>query len=245
MLFLFPKKKIVLDCFTSENYVIEYAPINFAIKHIPEWWKNLPVPHEHEPIVNMRNCVGMIEYYKRSIAIPIWSDLLIQIEDDKSYRWQFSDLKSVARVHPEPQMSNFLSTHGHLKIESPWRLASEKGLNWVWSHPTYNYPFSSDIACLPGITDFYYQHSVNVNMMLLTENKKKILIKQGQPIALLTPMSDRKIKIVRHLVDEKEIRRIDNKINPISFLSKYKSIIKRKEQFKNCPYQKDTNVTKL
>jgi hypothetical protein len=243
MLFLFPKKKIVLDCFTSEKYAIEYAPINFAIKHIPEWWKDLPVSRNNELVENMRNCVGMVEYYKRSIAMPMWSDLLIQTEGNKNYQWQFSDFKSIAKIHNESQMSNFLSNYGHLKIQSPWRFASEKSLNWVWSHPTYNYPFSSDIACLPGITDFYYQCSVNVNIMVLTENKKDILIKQGQPIALLTPMSDRKIKIVRHLVDEKEIKRIDSKVASISFSSKYKNIVKRKEQFKDCPYKKDTNVT--
>jgi hypothetical protein len=235
MLFLFPKKKITVNCFTSHAYVMEYSPINFAIKHMPDWWKNLPKSYENELAKNMRKCFGMIDYYKKSIAIPMWSDILIKINSD-GYQWQYSDLRSKATIHDHIQMNGFLNDYGHLKFETPWTIASEKNIDWIWSHPTYNYPFSSDIACLPGITNFYYQHHCNINIMIFTGQQKKILIKQGQPVALLTPMSDRKIKIVRHLVDEKEIEKMRNKSIDISFANKYENLIKRKNQFNDCPF---------
>jgi hypothetical protein len=143
VLFLFPKKKIVLDCFTSHAYVIEYSPINFAIKHIPDWWKNLPKSYENGLSKNMRHCVGMVDYYKKSIAIPMWSDLQIKTHGDKKYEWQFSDLQSEAAIHSRTQMGEFLDGYGHLKLATPWNFVSEKDINWVWSHPTYSYPFSN------------------------------------------------------------------------------------------------------
>jgi hypothetical protein len=236
MLFLFPKKKITVNCFTSQAYVMEYSPIHFAIKHMPEWWKDLPKSYEDELAKNMRKCSGMIEYYKKSITIPMWSDILIKTNYDKSYQWQYSDLQSQATIHGRSQIAGFLNDYGHLKLVSPWMIASEKNIDWVWSHPTYSYPFSSDIACLPGITNFYYQHKCNINIMIFTGQQKKILIKQGQPVALLTPMSDRRIEIVRHLVDEKEIEKMSSRSIDISFANKYKNIIKRKNQFNDCPF---------
>jgi hypothetical protein len=52
-------------------------------------------------------------------------------------------------------------------------------------------------------------------------------------------MSDRKIKIVRHLVDKKEIERLKSRSSYISFFQRYQNMIKRRNQFSDCPYRKD------
>jgi hypothetical protein len=241
MLFKFPKNKIVLDCFTSERYAIEYAPIDFAIKHIPNWWKNLPKSYldtnEFTQSPTMKHCVGMVDYYKNSIAIPLWSDLSIKVNEDKSYKWQFSDRRTQAGFHSmEKQANGFLSNFFHFKIISPWAFKTKEMINWVWSHPTYNYEFSEDIVSLPAIVNYEHQNSTNINLMVSTKEPKIINISQGQPMAVLTPMSDRKVEIIRHLVSEKEFDSILSMQARISFLNKYKKIVKRKEQFSGCPY---------
>ena len=41
-MFLFKKKKVVLNCYTYRPDVYSYFPIERSSKHIPEWWKKLP-----------------------------------------------------------------------------------------------------------------------------------------------------------------------------------------------------------
>jgi hypothetical protein len=236
IIFKFPNKKITLDCFTYESYVIEYAPINFAIKHIPDWWKNLPIkemdinnPFAHK---NMRHCVGMVDYYKKSIAIPLWSDLMIECYGSNSFKWQFSDRKTEIKNHDTKiQATGFLNNYQHLKIISPWMFRSKKEVNWVWSHPTYNYPNSQDLVCLPAITDFYYQNATNINLMIDAGSPKNIALQHGQPLALITPMSDKKIEIKNHLISFEEWNNIANLSTGITFKNKYANIVKRKNQF--------------
>jgi hypothetical protein len=243
MLFKFPQKKIILDCFTSDSYVVEYSPINFAIKHIPEWWKKLPTPEfdvTKNPMYkqNMKHCVGMIDYYKNSIAIPLWSDLAIGTNGDNQFIWKFSDGKTRIEQHNLiTEATGFFNDYTHIKIMSPWFFKSEKDINWIWSHPTYNYSNENNFVYLPGIVSFYYQHSVNINMMFYAAPFKKIMISQGQPLALLTPMSDRKVEIINHLVSAEEMNKLKQKQIPITFLNKYKNVVKRKNQFIGCPYK--------
>jgi hypothetical protein len=88
MLFLFPKKKIVLDCFTYSESVLQTAPITNAMKHIPSWWKKLPSAHFEEtffPTPTMKGCVGMVDYYANSVALPLWSEIIINVDSNKNY----------------------------------------------------------------------------------------------------------------------------------------------------------------
>ena len=236
MLFKFLEKKIVLDCFTSEPAVIEYAPIHYAIKHVPDWWKKLPVNGDDVSGGNMRFCAGMVEYYKKSIAIPAWSDFYVNFFGKDSFSWEFSDGKSNAVHHPVMQRDGFLPDYVHLKMSSPWLFKSQKGVQWVWSHPSYNYAQNNDIVSLPGITDFYYQHATHINIMFHYISEKKIFIPQGQPLVVLTPMSERKVEIVRHLVDKEEMIRLNCRSYAITFQNKYKTIMEKKDQFADCPY---------
>lgn len=238
MIFKFPKKKIVLDCFTSEIYAAEYAPVSYAIKHMPDWWKNLPSesPGSHE--VNMRNCAGMVDYYKKSVTIPLWTDLDIGVNADQSINWQFSDRITQATHHRNTQYTGFLDGFTHIKIESPWFFKSEKEIDWVWSHPVYNYSHHADTVSLPGITNFYHQHSTHINLLVRANKEKRVFIPQGQPMAILTPMSDRKVEVVRHLVSPEEISLLTKKSAAITFKAKYKKAVSRSEQFQDCPFHK-------
>lgn len=241
MIFRFPQKKIVLDCFTDNSSVIELAPVLPAVKLIPDWWKNLPQSMFDEETLNgvttMKNCVGMVDYYAKSIAIPMWCDVSIKINKNKTYNWQFADRISKAEVHNiEEQAKGFLPEHGHLKLVSPWLFKTKENINWVWSHPTYNYANNADITSLPAISNYYHQNGSNINMMINLNSAKTIVIPHLTPVALLTPMSDRKVEVVRHLVSTEEFQKITNRNTTITFINKYKKIIKTKKQLGNCPF---------
>lgn len=242
MLFLFPKKKIVLDCFTYSKAIIETAPIHNAIKHIPEWWKRLPNVYYKNmlPYPTMKFCTGMVDYYTNSIALPLWSDLIINVNSNKTFQWQFSDGVSEAQIHDPQQAPNLFNDHYYLKLATPWLLKTKKDIKWLWSQPIYS--FSSDIAnlkILPGMLNFYHQHAANVNMLIPLNEPKQYLLQQGQVLAHLTLLSEYNFKVVRHLIDKSEYTKMFESQSSITFINKYKNIIKQKKKFSDCPYKKD------
>jgi len=244
MIFKFPKKKLVLDCFTHHEYIAKTAPILPAIKVIPDWWRGLPSSFYEEsfhPFPTMKNCVGMIEYYKKSIVIPMWSELAVSIEPNGMYRWQFSDGTTEAKPHDiTKQATGFLNDYAHLKISSPWLLRTKEDISWVWSHPTYSYPKSHNIVSLPAIVKYNTQFSTNINILISRKEQGIITIPQGQPMVFMTPMSDKKVEIVRHVISKEEWDTKNAISNSISFIDKYRVGIKKAEQFSDCPFHNHT-----
>jgi hypothetical protein len=241
ILFKFPKKKITLDCFTSEAHILRTAPIVPAIKLIPEWWKKLPNSYyknnEFSPSSTMKHCIGMVDYYKKSIVLPLWSDLAINIKSSREYYWQFSDRYSTAVQHNmEKQATGFLNGYSHIKLITPWAFKTKENISWVWSHPTYSYPNSHEVVSLPAVVNHLYMHGTNINLLFSANTPKTIIIPQGQPLVHIIPMSDRKVEIVRHLVSEAEYKKIKSVSTHITFLDKYIKTLDRIKQFKNCPF---------
>ena len=243
MIFKFKQNKIILDCFTQEDYVINYAPIDYAIKHTPIWWKELlPTVLNDDgfsPMATVKKCIGISDYFKYSIVMPLWSDLSIRIAENKSYQWHFSDGTTNAIVHDiANQATNFLNGYGHIKIISPWLFKTKENIKWIWTHPTYSFKDSSDITSLPAIIDYKYQTGTNINIMLNLSNLKNILIPHGEPLVYMIPMSEKKVEIVNHLVSEKEYKSIQSINTSISFIDKYAKIKNKTQKFSKCPFHK-------
>lgn len=248
MLFKFLKKPIVLDCFTASEQVASVAPIKHAYKTYPDWWNNLyagpqDVNHLHG---NMRNCMGMTDYFKKSIHIPMWSDLHIEVQEDKRYSWKFADGWSQTEVHPKEQYGDFLNPQksAHMKITSPWLFDCKDNIDWVWSQPIYNYPETHGIVLLPGIVNYKKINATNVNFIIDVEKPKSIFIPVTQPIISLTPMSDRKIVINRHVISAEEFSNMYLKYSSVSFNNNVRKIHKYKELNKGCPYSHYLNKAK-
>jgi hypothetical protein len=244
MIFKFPQKKIVLDCFTDSEITIKAAPIDFAVKHMPDWWKELPATHttEWSPAGTMKGCMGLIDFYKYSVAIPLWSDLSISIQN-KQYQWLFADTATNAQVHRlEVEATGFMpKNYGHLKIISPWVFSCKEDVKWLWNTPLYNLNENPDIVILPGILNYRHQSATNINMLFDISKDRKVLIKLGTPLALITPMSDRRVEIVRHLISREEYL---NKVkNNLSFTRKYEKVKELTEKFSSCPFHNHTGNT--
>lgn len=242
-MFLFKKKDIVLDCFTKNEGIIKTAPIVPAIKNTPEWWRDLPAyteaPDVNYPVHTMKHCTGVVDYYAKSIALPLWSELQIEIDERNLYNWQFADMETVAHPHhANIQAPGFLSDYGHIKIISPWLFKTKEEISWVWSHPVYNFPDSNDIVSMPAVVNYKWQRSTNLNVFVNLKQPKKITLKPGQTMALMTPMSDRKVKVVRHLVSKEEFEQLFTGNRVFTFYNTYNSRKNLVEKFKECPFKK-------
>jgi hypothetical protein len=182
----------------------------------------------------MKTCIGMYDYYAKSIALPLWSDLCINVNEASEYYWQFSDGQSTATPHEKDQYTGFsiTETHGHLKLEAPWRFHTKHNLDWLYTQPIYGYKNIKDYVFSQGLLNFSRQGGVNIQLFIDITQAKTFLIPFGTTF-LLTPMSDKKVIVHRHLISEELFSSKKSMSSGISFINKYK----RQSKTQKCPYK--------
>ena len=238
MMHFFIRPKIHIDAFTCRRDVIEYAPIVNGIEAIPEWWKKLPKATSHTmgsffPSATMKTCVGMRDYYHKSIAMPLWSDIYFEVSAGE-YRWQFVDEQSDASIHSESQFNGFLnsSEYGHVKIISPWVLSTKSDLNWIQSQPIYNREELKNYSLAQGLLNFKRQHSAHIQLFLNLSSPRQFVI-PFKSVFLLTPLSDKKVVVHRHLITKEQFLSKEELSVPPTRINKY-SI---QNKLPKCPYK--------
>jgi hypothetical protein len=237
VLFIFRKSKLVLDCFTSKEYVFKNNKINYATQFYPEWWKNTPkeIMLGITPASTLKKCQGVIDTYKIGAMLPLWADLAINIQN-KHFQWQFADYMTLGVQHDSKQWDTFAdpNEYGHLKIDSPWKCKTKTDINFYFTSPFWNHPIDRPYETLSGTLNFKYQHTTNINIMFNKSKDRHFVVKQGTPMIHLIPISDKQLIIKHHLVDDKEI---NNMNNTFAFTNSYKINKQRilKEESK-CPF---------
>jgi hypothetical protein len=237
MMHFFIRPKIHIDAFTHRRDVIEYAPVVNGIEVIPEWWKKLPkTTCSHEdffPTATMKTCVGMRDYYHKSIAMPLWSDIHVDVLNGE-YRWQFADGVSNAAIHSEAQFNGFLNRaeYGHIKIESPWLLTTKSDLNWIQTQPIYNRKELKNYSLAQGLLNFKLQHTSNIQMFLDLSTDRQFVIPFNS-IFLFTPLSDKKVVVHRHLITKEQFASKEELSTPSVRINKYSM----HRKLPKCPYK--------
>jgi hypothetical protein len=240
MIFLFPKKKVVLDCFTSAPEVFEFVPIVEATKCLPTWWKELPKNKvcfkslDNLEATNMKHCVGFTDLYKNSFVIRMWSDLLLGIGKigTTDYRWGYADKKSSLTFHPAVQRGSYLNEkeYQHFKLDSPWILKTNRYVNFFWAGATWNMEQPEKIIWLPAVNNYYHQASTSINFMCKRENEtKEVLIPFAEPLIYITPLTEHEVVLKNHLVSNLELNTIENRTKFMSsFVGSYSKLRKIK-----------------
>jgi hypothetical protein len=234
----FRPSRIHLDCFTYRKDVIDYAPVVNAIEAMPQWWRELPKDSQTRftPTPTMRTCVGMIDYYKNSVALPLWSDLCLEASH-KKFEWQFSDGQTVGAPHAESQFNGFSAAKGfvHLKIESPWLFISKDNLNWMMSDPIYSRNTLKRYMVGQGLLNFSKQHNTHIQLFVDTAFEDKFIL-PFKTNFLFTPLSDKKVVVHRHLIDAEEYSLKNSHRTRITFLNAYRT----QQRAVKCPYKDET-----
>ena len=246
-MFLFKKKKVVLNCYTYRPDVYSYFPIEKSSKHIPEWWKNLPnqiylTEDTFMQAPTMKSCVGFVNYYNCAIAIPMWSDCKIITNTQKNeINWLFSDQATIAMSHHHGQKGEYLlnseSSYAHMKIDTPWLFQCEEEVNFLFSGNTWSLDTPEKIIIPPGIINYKYQNATNINMFIKMDNTISLL-NAGIPYVHVFPMTEREIEIKTHFVDYQQYMAIystgvTNFFNKSYY--KHKKIMQDKEKLSKCP----------
>jgi hypothetical protein len=211
MIFLFKKKEIFIDAFTTHKEVHDFFPIDHAVKFMPDWWKKIPKNQETEnsfvgstPSMSMRHCSGIIDYYRNGFIMPLWSDIKLKIGFD-SVTYQFAADHHKIESHGEKQHNNSFQNYHHIKFCCPWHLKTKSDVQFLCTMPTWNLrQFWDKIQILPGVMDFKFNSGLNVNTFFKKDDYS-VLLEAGTPLYYISPLTDKQIKIKNHLVSESEI----------------------------------------
>ena len=217
------EEPIYLDCYTYSHYAYNHAKIDYSRKYFPEWFKTLnknALPSD----ATMKNCEAFTDYYSKGIVIPLWGELDVTVHalketDDENtpiFSWQSSneDFDLHSTFHSQDQFAGFGTSNTHnLKMKSPWGFKTTEPIHFVWGQPTWSQPKTfHDVTGLPAVIQFKSQAYTNINYMFEQKTEEqKFNFQPLTPIAMMHPMTERRVEIRNHLVS----------------LDKYQKIIRR------------------
>jgi hypothetical protein len=118
--------KITVDCFTVLDYVHDYTPIDYGTKFFPQWWKETPATCQENSNLTIKNCIGVIDFFKKSLVIPSWfqMDLTVYpINDPEKRFYSYESSNQHTRdteSHHKTQFEHFAENDGqNIKLTSP------------------------------------------------------------------------------------------------------------------------------
>jgi len=239
MFFWFKRKKIILDCFTSEALAFDRHKPQKAVHSLPDWYRQLK-----PGVPNMKYCHGFKQFFKNAISLNMWTTLDFTVNtEEKKWDWRASLPSTIISEHSPEQYGYFLSEkdYDHIKLDSPWALKTNKYVNfaWVdsfWCRNTFDYMFPNTIL------DFYYQHTTAINMFFRLHGPSYTFkIEAGDPLIFLIPLTEEKIEIRHHLITHQEmLRYMPYDVGSTSQLMRYwirkKHTDKLLNQQKKCPF---------
>lgn len=239
--------KITLHIATSNPSAYEYFKPTKGSSFLPDWWRKLPNysdENTNPKNKNMKGCTGMIDLYKKSIILPMWSDLSINVASTDrpgEYNFQYGDYQSTAEPHPVEQRGDYLpeTQYQHLKLVSPWHFYTDTPVDWLMSQPVYNFNDLSELAVLPGVVNTRYTSATNVQLIIpKAAEDKSVFLRAGQPIAMYHPLTERRVDIEYHLLTEAEITRRFDRRGFFSRAGMRMRILRRDndEEGKKCPF---------
>jgi len=254
------KTDVVLDCFTYSHNAYEYAKIDYGNKYFPEWWKETPkvLPEA----VTIKNCTAFMDFHTKGIVIPSWCELKIHIYEYKndegfSFKWNSSDGDfDTKSSHSNIQWDNFSLDNGfNMKFTSPWRMKTKEEIYFSWTQPTWHLrECMQNFSIIPGVMNFKYQHSSNINYIVIQDNEAKdISIPVRTPLVMMHPMTEKNVIIKNHLIDRKEfdegfdfsLKKLFLEMSPndmLGFSRKKKKLIDEMDEINNdkkkCPFHR-------
>jgi len=199
-----------MDCYTHSTYAYNHAKISFGKDYIPDWWKNTPQKCPVSGKSTIKNCRAFSEYHNSGIVVPLWGELEIEISSIKenTYKWEFSNKDIDVQQHLTDQWDGFSQGKRHnFKLISPWAIKMREAIRFSYSQPIWSQKeFFEHFTILPGVLEFKYQSSVELNYIVCPKKEKVVFrIPALTPMVMMHPMTERKIQIRHHLMNKEDL----------------------------------------
>ena len=240
-MFWFKRKEVTIDFFiNNEKLANLYAPKK-ASSYLPNWWKSLGPSYEENnevtqrlrPASTMKFCSGFKDLYASGFILPLWSDLIVDVNKE-GYFYVFADKKSFSQEHNPKQHGNSFNNFHHMKIISPWYVVEKSGIKFAFLEPTWDWAKERhSLRILPAVVSYDLQSATNINIFLEKKEKEyRVQIDAGEPIVHLIPLTDKKVNLKTHIVDQAEYDLISTRNPPTKFVGSfevYKKFMRNKK----------------
>jgi len=152
----------------------------------------------------IKTCPGFINLYKRSILVTSPFDIYIRFNDTEIVEQQAGQISNyiVGNIHSGEQLLNYVSQKKYkfiMKIHLPFYIDTSVSLHLTESSYHFN-----NFNILPGIYPLSYNKEFNF-FIPIEKEKNEIYIKKGDPLFLLTPLCEKKIKLKFKELNEKNM----------------------------------------
>lgn len=221
------RKKIVIDFFTTNEDAYAFGKSVPAIKVMPKWFHETQ-EDKHSAGKTIRKCPGIVNAYTSSIAMTSWFNAEIEVEPDGDIKVKTAVVgqhnptnrtkidpdfvKPVSYTsHPTSQYSKFVeNTHGrNFKLNSPWWIKCKQNIKLFFSEPTWhNFETYDTLNVMPGIIETRYNRTPNLNYITRPSKTetKYAFFEPGDPLVVMTPLTEDNVEIHNHFVTESEAR---------------------------------------
>lgn len=195
-------------------YTEEIHPIPMSDYPI-EWYESIKAEKltlDNEEGKNVKSCPSFIETYKEGYVIPAPTDYRISVHEDGSFFWEvarsFKDTieRDDIEYHYNEQLVNHLpddfDTKMIIKINTAWKVFTPKG----YSIRIMKMPFTSNKNFEPTYGQLRTDKNYHLNFQInIKTNTEEVLIKQGEPLALIVPFKRENFKSQIVDLNEKNI----------------------------------------
>jgi len=206
-----------LEFYTSEHLYGALIEPSRMQKHVPEWFKKIPVTKNIRdqggfPLFTAKKCLPMLDAMTLGWVIPLQSDVHVITNDDCSI------IQAAGREGNQIQ-----AVQGHawdqiasekwpgfkqdpLKFINHWRIKTKPG--WSCLFQAMPNSVQSDFTCLSGVVDTdTYMNTINFPAVWNTPNAD-ITLKAGTPLVQVIPFKRNKMDAkIRTATDREERKR--------------------------------------
>jgi len=204
MFFKKKKKVIKLEMYAPVGQLIDMLPPVLMKDDIPAWYDNIPAD---APGKTVKHCPGFKDLYSKGISIPLWADYNVETGVNKitNITWpKKSGLLNAGGHNLQQQAPSAWPDYVNIKFESPWRVWCDEPIPFIFLQPVWNQKDPQQFTTVPGVTEFRYQHQINIITLWKTNGiPRQDMLKAGTTIAQLIPLTDdRPIEISLHTLTQ-------------------------------------------
>ena len=190
----FKKDKNEIVWWTNMVGLPEVEPVQLSQNFIPDWFikthKKIPNTHPKADVGTIKNCPAMPDFFKLGYVVPLWCDLIVNVENDGKYHWKSSNKEFKWQIHGDVQYKHHLPDNAQencalvVKPDCPWYVKTPPGVSLL-QMPLF-YHFNPDFTVLPGTIWTDIHHEINQQMVL--HNYGETFITKGTPLAMYIPI---------------------------------------------------------
>ncbi len=194
------RKKITIQYKDPFDYKIIKDMFKVIPKNYPPYFGAIPktmfnpfTGHARPDQKTIKSCSGFINLYKRSILVSSPFDIYLEFDENKIITEEIGKTGwKITTQQNNAQLLNYANSKNYkflIKLELPIYLKSDASIVMLDSFYHFN-----KYEIIPGIINKKYESIISF-FMPVKKRQTELYIKQGDPLFLIVPMCEDKIKL--------------------------------------------------